>query len=144
MKSASETCHVSEADELEWLKRQAENIVHQTIAVAVPPFPENEIDEVYMHHRAVLHMGFLYNNLRGAIRLENGPEIFRMWRFWLLHLLGGHRVNYANEAANFIANVAADWPIDIANTHVNFRTVNMTGTVGEGKPIDELIEHYNL
>ena len=71
MKSASETYHVSEADELEWLKRQAENIVHQTIAVADPPFPENEIDEVYMHHRAVLHMGFLYNNLCGAIRLED-------------------------------------------------------------------------
>ena len=109
-----------------------------------PPFPEEASDEVYTYHRALLHMGFLYCNLREAVRYENGPEIIRMWRYWLPHFLGGHKYNYANEAANLLANVEADWTPATTFIHTHFRTVNMAGKPGHGKPIDQFIEHYNL
>ena len=52
--------------------------------------------------------------------------------------------NYALEAANLIANLKADFPAHIAYIVSNNCTVNMRGKPGEGKPIDQLIEHYNL
>ena len=97
-----------------------------------------------MYHRTLLHMGFIYVNLRESIQYENGEEIIRMWRFWFLHLLGGHKVNYSTEAANLLANLAADWAPKTAYIHKHYRTVNVSGKPGHGKPIDQLVEHYNL
>ena len=123
-----------------------ENIVRKTIVVVCnPSFPEGpEDDEVYTFHRALLHMGFLYCHLKEAIQYEDGRDIIRMWRFWLIHLLGGNRSNYANEAANLIANIEADWDRHVAHIHTHFRTVNIKGKPGGEKPIDQLVEHYNL
>lgn len=45
------------------------------------------------------------------------------------------------EAVNLIANMIADYPKHIAYID---RTVNTKGIPGHGKPVDQMIEHYNL
>lgn len=58
--------------QLQWLRSAAEDIMENTIKVKDVPYPnEEDVDEVYMYHRALLHVGFLYVHLREAIRLEN-------------------------------------------------------------------------
>ena len=49
--------------------------------------------------------------------------------------------NYATEALNLLTNLAAKHTVYIA-THN--RTVNTQGKYGHGKPIDQMLEHYNL
>ena len=109
-----------------------------------PSYPEDSDDEQYTFHRAFLYMGFLYVNLRDAIKYEDGPRILAMWRYWFIHFIGAGRHNYAREAANLQANLHADWADEIAYLHTFNRTVNMTGRAGRGKAIDMLNEHYNL
>ena len=144
MTTKDDNYEIKENDKERWFEATARNLFAVTIQVKNPSFPEISTDDVYASHRALLHLGFLYLNPRSAIRYENRPEIIRMWRFWLLPFLGGHKVNYANEAANLLANLAADWSPTVAYVHTNFRTVNMSGRKGGGKPIDQLVEHYNL
>ena len=139
-----EAIYIPEKNQEKWLRETARDIFDSTIAIKNPTFPEVDEDEVYTYHRAFLHMGFLYCNLRDCIRYEDGPQIITMWRYWLLHLLRGHKVNYAHEAANLLANLEADWPPEIAFIHTHCRTVNVAGKPGHGKPVDQLIEHYNL
>jgi hypothetical protein len=130
--------------QLQWLKSVAQVIV-KTIPVRDPLYPnEDEDDKVYLYHRAVLYIGFLYKNLREAIRYENGPQIIKQWSFWPLHFLGKKRKNYSTEAANVLATLAADWSLEIAYMQTHCRTVNMMRKSGCGKPIDQVIEHYNL
>ena len=52
--------------------------------------------------------------------------------------------NYAVEAASPICNLKADLPKGLANIATHNGTVNMTGQLGQGKPLDQLNEHYNL
>lgn len=113
-------CEISvpQENQKEWLESTAEDIVRKSISEKTPSYPnEEDDDDVYTYHRAVLNMGFLYTNLREAIRYENGPQIIRQWRFWLFQFLGSNRRNYACEAANLLANLAADWSPEIAHTH---------------------------
>ncbi|XP_062501053.1 uncharacterized protein LOC134178235 isoform X1 [Corticium candelabrum] len=131
--------------EFDWLRKNAEEILSKTIAIKDVQYPDtDDEDEIYMYHRTLLRMGYLYTNLRQAIRYENGPEIIRMWRTFLLYFLGAGKSNYASEAANLLANLAADWPTRVAYIHTHHRTVNTAGKAGHGKPVDQLIEHYNL
>ena len=58
--------------------------------------------------------------------------------------MGTGRNNYSVEAANLIANLQADFPKHIAYVSTHNRTVNMEGRPGCGKPIDQLMEHYNF
>ena len=130
---------------MDWLKKTAEDLVRSTIVVLNRAYPDvADEDKGYTYHRTFLHMGYLYSNLREAIQFENGPEIIRMWRYWLLHLLGGGKYNYSCEAVNLLANLDADWTENIAYIHTNHRTVNTSGKPGHGKPIDQLVEHYYL
>ena len=142
------SCHepfsIPEEDQVQWLQRTAQTIYEKTIRVRDPPIYEEDDDAVYAYHRTLLHMGYLYVNLRTAIRWENGPEIIRMWRYWLPLFLGAGKVNYSSEAANFLANLAADWSPEMCYIHTHHRTVNSSGKVAHGKPIDQLVEHYNL
>ena len=132
------------ADQCQWLRDVAKTIVLRTFVAPEPTHPSDEEDDVYAYHRLLLHMGFLYANLRHSIRFNKSEDIIRMWRYWLIPLLGGGRSNYSNEAANLLANLAADWPEDLVQVFTYNRTVNMTGKVGHNKPIDQLVEHYNL
>lgn len=101
-------------------------------------------DGVYTFSRAFMHAAYLYYYLRQAIRFEDGEHVIRHWKYWLPYFLGTGRKNYACEAANLLANIQADFPRHIAYVVVHNRTVNTTGTPGHGKPIDQMLEHYNL
>lgn len=135
---------IPDKDQFAWLQRTSGDIFDKTIRVRDPPINPGDDDVVYAYHRAILNMGYLYVNLREAIRWENGPEIIKMWRYWLPHFLGGGKTNYAAEAANLLANLMVDWPPDIRHIHTHHRTVNTAGKGGHGKPIDQLVEHFNL
>ena len=63
---------------------------------------------------------------------------------WIPQFLGVGFNNYAVEAANFTANLSADFPKHLSYIATNNRTVNMQGKPGHGKPIDQFIEHYFL
>ena len=123
---------------LEWL----ESIAMATVSDLFYPVASD--DPVYLFHRTFLHMGFLYSDLRNAIRFEDGPQIIRHWQLWLPHFLGTGKKNYSVEAANMLVNLKADFPKHIAYIAINNRTVNMEGKPGRGKPLDLLMEHYNL
>ena len=144
---ASICCHLklkSPDDEInheitqQWLENTAEEIVAKAL------YPEPSKDPVYHFHKSFVNMAFLYSDLRMAIRWEDGPHIIRHWKLWIPHFMGTGMKNYALEAANLIANLKVDFPAHISYIVSNNRTVNMRGKPGEGKPLDQLIEHYNL
>ena len=121
-----------------WLDETAERLVTATI------MPSTTNDPVFALHRSFLHHAFLYIDLREAIRWAEGEQIVRHWKFWLVKFLSCGFTNYAKEAVNHIANLKAVFPRHIAFIATHNRTVNMTGTPGRAKPVDQLIEHYNL
>ena len=144
---ASICCHLklkSPDDEInhnitqQWLENTAAAIVAKAL------YPKPSKDPVYHFHKSFLNTAFLYSDPRMAIRWEDGPHIIRHWKLWIPHFMGTGMNNYALEAANLIANLKADFPAHIAYIVSNNCTVNMRGKPGEGKPIDQLIEHYNL
>ncbi len=121
-----------------WLQETADTLVSKTL------MPSNSTDPVYKMHRSFLHHAFLYIDLREAIRWENGQQIVRHWKYWLPHFLAEGCTNYAVEAVHVISNLIASFPKHIAYIATHNRTVNMTGRPGRAKPIDQLMEHYNL
>ena len=58
----------------------------------------------------------------------------------------GHREKkqYAAEPVYQTCNLSANFPKHIAYIATHNRTINMSGRAGEGKPVDQLNEHYNL
>lgn len=120
---------------LEWLKSMAENLVRETIMPA---------DEAQTMNRAFLHMAFLYIDLRNSIRYEDGPHVVRHYKLWLPRFIGTGRRNYAVECINVIGNLCADFPKHLSYIATHNRTVNISGKIGHGKPIDQMVEHYNL
>lgn len=122
----------------EWLKLKAQEVVTLLL------FPQKSDDPVHQLHLSFLHHAFLYMDLREAVRWENGSEILRHWKWWLTRFLGTGRKNYASEAVYHICNLTADFPKHMAFLATHNRTVNMSGKPGQGKPVDQLIEHYNL
>ena len=122
----------------EWLEEKAKLLVQCTI------HPTHSKDPAYARHRAFLHLGFLYVDLRRVIRWEDGLSITRHWKLWLPRFIGCGYKNYATEAVNMIAHLEADFPRHIAYIATHNRTVNTTGKPGRGKPLDQLMEHYVL
>lgn len=123
---------------LQWLRTTAETLLPQTL------MPTSSVDPVFTMHRSFLHTAFLYIDLRNAIRFEDGPHIVRLWKFWLPRLIGTGRKNYAAECVHMIASLCADLPRHLSYIATHNRTVNVTGKPGRGKPLDQMIEHYNL
>ena len=123
---------------LQWLKDKAELIVSQVL------MPSTSTDPVYRMHRSLLHLSFLYVDLREAIRYECGEHIVRHWKWWLPRFIATGCSNYATEAVHLITNLRANFPKHISNIATHNRTVNMQGKDGKAKPLDQLIEHYNL
>ena len=136
LKLSSVTEAIPHTNSLEWLRETAEYLVEKTL---MPP-PETESSL----HRSFLHTTFLYVDLRDAIRFEHGPQIIRLWKLWLPRLIGTGRNNYAVECVNLLGNLYADFPPHISYIAMHNRTVNTTGKAGHGKPIDQMVEHYNL
>ena len=87
--------------------------------------------------KAFVHVGYSYVE---AIRWEYGPHIIRHWKWWLPRFLATGCSNYASEAVNLIA---ADYTKHIAYIATHNKTVNTKGKPGHGKPVDQMIEHYN-
>ena len=54
------------------------------------------------------------------------------------------RSNYSREAANFLANLKSNFSERLAYIATENRTVNFSGRVGKGNPLDMAIEHHNL
>ena len=101
-------------------------------------------DHMYNFHKSFMQMALLYEDLRDAIKHEDGPRIIQHWRIWLLYFLASKRTNYSNEAANLLANLKADFSKWLAYVVVHNRTVNSSGRPGHGKAIDMAVEHHNL
>lgn len=89
-------------------------------------------------------MGFLYSDLRNAIHFEDGPQTICHWQLWLPRFLGTGKKNYSVEAANLLANLKADFPKHTAYIAINNHTVKMEVKQGRGKPLDLVMEYYNL
>lgn len=123
---------------LQWLEEKAKSLVSQTIQQV------DSSDPVYTRHRAFLHFGFLYTDLRRAIQWGDGHHIVLHWKLWLPRLIGTGCKNYATEAINLIAHLEADFPRHIAYIAIHNRTVSTTGKPGRQKPLDQLMEHYVL
>ena len=123
---------------LEWLREKAQAIVNAALIL------KETSDKILQFSKSFLHSAFLYHDLRQAIRFEDGEHIIRHWKMWLPYFLGTGRKNYSNEAANLICNLQADFPKHLAYIAIHNRTVNTTGRIGCGKPIDQMVEHYNL
>ena len=123
---------------LQWLETTAESVVVHAL------FPTRLSDPIYGLHRSFLHTAFLYSDLRQAIRFEEGEQIIRHWKWWFPRFLGTGCKNYSTEAANLIVNLTARFPKHISYIAMHNRTVNMHGVPGHGKPLDQVLEHYNL
>ena len=123
---------------LQWLEATANSIVSQTL------YPSTFTDTVYGLHRSFLHTAFLYADLRQAIRFEKREQIIRHWKWWLPRFHATGCKNYATEAANLVVNLTAWFPKHISYIAIHNRTVNMDGKPGHGKPLDQVMEHYNL
>ena len=126
-----------------WLEETAERFTNQVVAVPTDE-DSTDTDHIYNCHRSFLHMALLYEDLRNAIRNENGPRIIQHWRMWLIYFLATGRRNYSNEAANLLANLKADFSKWLAYIVSYNRTVNSSGKPGQGKAIDMAVEHHNL
>lgn len=95
-------------------------------------------------HRSFTHAAILYQDLRDAIKHEDGPGVIRHWRTWLLFSLAAGRKSYSSEAANLLANLKADFSEWMSYIVTHNRTVNTTGLPGRGKAVDMAVEHHNL
>ena len=135
----SPTDPISHECSLQWLEQKAQEIVDATLVLNETPE-----DKIVQFSLSFMHSAFLYRDLREAIRYEEGENIIRHWKLWLPYFLGMGRKNYSNEAANQICNLQADFPKHIGYIATHNRTVNTTGRVGHGKPVDQMVEHYNL
>ena len=122
----------------QWLQEKSQAILDAILVL------DETSDKVLQFSLSFMHSAFLYHDLRHAIRYEDGEHIIRHWKLWLPYFLGMGRKNYSNEAANLICNIQADFPKHIAYIAIHNRTVNTTGIPGHGKPIDQMVEHYNL
>ena len=57
---------------------------------------------------------------------------------------GCWKKNYTLEAVNMLCNLKCNYPSHIAYIVTHNRCANMSGKEGKAKPLDQLIEHYNL
>ena len=140
LKISDPATHIEHPCSQSWLRSLAEKLASNLLAQ-----PNSTIcDPIHNLHKVFLHVAFSYVDLRHAIRWENGPHIVRHWKWWLPRFIATGCTNYATEAVNLIANLSADFPKHISYIITHNRTVNTKGKAGHGKPLDQMIEHYNL
>ena len=56
--------------------------VTQQMIANTAVMPMKTSDPIHSLHRVFIHLGYLYIDLREAIRWENGPQIIRHWKYW--------------------------------------------------------------
>ena len=89
-------------------------------------------------------MALLSEDLREAIKCEDGPRVIQHWRTWLLYFLTTKRSSDSNEAANLLDNLKADFSKRLAYIVTHNRAVNSLGIPGHGKAIVMAVEQHNL
>ena len=72
---------ISHEHTLEWLQQTATAIMLRTLA------PTQSADVAYAFHRWFMRGCFLYVDLRDAIRYEDGDQVIRLWKHWLVYFL---------------------------------------------------------
>lgn len=75
-------------DKREWLESLAQSIVRNRIMPC-----DTLSDPILAMHRSFLYCAFLYMDLRQAIRDEEGDQIVRHWKYWLILFLATNRKN---------------------------------------------------
>ena len=138
LKMEANTTTIDHPQSRQWLEHKAQLIVSNVL------MPSTSIDPVYRMHRSLLHLAFLYVDLREAIWWECGEHIVRHWKWWLPRFIATGCSNYATGAVHLITNLRADFPKHISYITTHNRTVNMQGKGGRAKPLYQLIERYNL
>ena len=138
LKVTKPTDQIEHPSTQKWLQETATELVSSIL------MPKPSSDPVHQLNKSFIHLAFLYVDLREAIRWENGPQIVRHWKLWLPRFLATGCKNYASEAVHHIWNLVAEFPRHIAYICIHNQTANMQGKPGQGKPLDQLIEHYNL
>ena len=121
--------NIPHAESLDWLEKVVKAIVEERI------MPSECSDPL---HKCFLYTAFMYIDLRNAIRDGDGVHIIRHWRHWFVLFLGTNRKNYA---IVHLSNLAANYPRHIA---IHNRSVNTSGNSHHYKPLDQMLEHYNL
>lgn len=71
----------------EWLEALAQSIVRQRM------MPCDTSDQILAMHKCFLYCAFMYVDLHQAIRYEDGSQIVRYWKHWLVLFLGMNRKN---------------------------------------------------
>ena len=117
----------------------------QKIALSALKHHNDLVDPVHNLHLQFLHQSFLYVDLREAVHWEDGPYIIRHWKLWLPKFIATGRENYAAECIHMLAHLYADFPKHISYIAIwHNRTVNTEEKPGRGKPLNQMMEHYNL
>ena len=132
--------HIPHENTCKWLCSTAEHILQLHGSI----MPAESIDPHYSMHRSFLYTAFLYLDPRHAVRYEEGSHVIRQWRLWLPIFIGTKCHNYATAAVHLLANIKADFLNHVAYITTHNRTVNLSGRPCHGKPIDQMVEHYNL
>ena len=123
----------------QWLRDTVERII-----LSARKHQKDLTDPVHNLHLQFLHQAFLYVDLREAVRWEDGPHIIRHRKLWLPKFIATGRKNYAAECVHMLTYLCADFPKHISYIAIHNRTVNIEGKPGRGKPLDHMMEHYNL
>ena len=117
----------------EWLQEEAKMLIEKRLQ------PTESDDPTYHFHRVFLHTAFCMSisdrQSGGRMGLMlSGIGNCGCHDFWELD-----KKKYSVETVQLLANIYGDFPRHISYISVHNRTVNM-----EGKPIDLMMEHYNL
>ena len=91
-----------------WLEILSKSIVKKRI------MPSDTNDPIHALHKSFLYSAFMYVDLRKAICDDEGEQIIRHWKHWLVLFLGTNRKYYATEALNLLCNLASTFPRHIA------------------------------
>ncbi|KAI8503707.1 hypothetical protein Bbelb_186780 [Branchiostoma belcheri] len=97
-------------------------------------------DRILLGHIAEQHYISLGTGEKQS-RRRRRPEIPPTRNSFDLNSTRG-RTQYSTEAANLLANLAADWSEAVAALATNNRTVNLQDREGHGKAVDMLMEHF--
>lgn len=139
LKLKSQDDPVAHIPTLQWLEKTAEMIVAQTF-FPVPysyrsclqpaqGFPTYSISLCRLEECNSLGRWPSYHTALEVVASHTG-------RHWMQELCSG--------SCPFVANVTSRFPRHIAYIVTHNRTVNMDGRPGHGKPMDQMMEHYNL
>lgn len=101
-----------------------------TALLPQPLMPADSTDPVCAMHQSYLHTAFLCIDLQNAIRYQDGPYIFHLWKLRLPRLVGTRSKNYATECVCMISGLCANLPRHLVYIATHDRTVNMVGQPG--------------